>query len=988
MIRQFFDRLLKIYKAKPKFFDQKYYLLTYPDVAKSGINPFFHFKEYGWREGRNPSRIFNTLYYKDKNLGKEELSFNPLDHYKKYNKTMKLKITPDSEEEYLRIQRSVIKIYFNEFYYRKRYTDINNIDALDHYLRIGWRQGYDPTPSFSTTEYLNAHPDVLILDVSPFYHYISTSNPKLSVPDLAELAISVPAAAGGSINGPSSDLDIKEVMKTLSSEFDADFYLKEFQDVRTAKIDPVKHYVEYGWREGRNPTALFWTSYYLSKYGDVRASNLNPFFHYIKYGRREGRRPNPVGAVLWERPKAPSKKDWHLAFSAKDVPDAEVTIIMPVYKGFSDTLASIYSVLTNPQETSFNLLVINDCGPEDELNETLRDLAAEGWFGYAENQTNLGFVRTVNEALAYRPDLDVILLNSDTLVFGNWIDRLLAHARRDESVATITPFSNNATICSYPEFNRNNLISLEVPPAVLDEYTSVCNEGRSNVVPTGVGFCFYMRRSIINILGTLDDSAFGKGYGEENDYCLRALKAGFKNVFAHDVFVYHTGKISFASLASNTYESGQTALLNKHPDYGLRVQRYIEANPSHEARLRLDLYRLARSIGPGAAIFITHSWTGGVFTHAHSLAQRLARENVKVVFLRVGGRTEGKLNVNISVQNPVDVYTPSLGPMLITKYQDLILDFIGWLRPKILHVHSFAGLDWQGVLAMMSILKDAPCPYHCTVHDYSSICHRNDCVTTEGIYCGQPATSVCRACIRADRGCSDFVDPDERRSVYGAFLEAAKQVFVPSMDTAKRLKRVFPLVEPIVKPHAESHPGSAWLPALEEFPSPLRIAVIGGIGTHKGSGVLHGLALDARRRSLPIEFTIVGFSNKIEPLKKAGVKETGKYASDDEAIRQLHDLRPHLAFFPSIWPETYCYTLSIALACGIPAVVFDIGAQAERLRALAAGHILELALIDQLSALNDALLQLPLAELWQNRRYPDFASYDSVLEDYYGLASV
>lgn len=273
--------------------------------------------------------------------------------------------------------------------------------------------------------------------------------------------------------------------------------------------------------------------------------------------------------------------------------------------------------------------------------------------------------------------------------------------------------------------------------------------------------------------------------------------------------------------------SGQTALLNKHPDYGLRVQRYIEANPSHEARLRLDLYRLARSIGPGATIFITHSWTGGVFTHAHSLAERLARENVNVVFLRVGGRTEGKLNVNISVQNPVDVYTPSLGPMLITKYQDLILDFIGWLRPKILHVHSFAGLDWQGVLAMTSILKDAPFPYHCTVHDYSSICHRNDCVTTEGVYSGQPATSVCRACIRADRGCLDFVDPDERRSVHGAFFEAAEQVFVPSVDTAKRLKRVFPLAELIFKPHAESHPGTACLLAREELPSPLWIAVLG-----------------------------------------------------------------------------------------------------------------------------------------------------------------
>ncbi len=981
MLRKILGRFTPLRRSETIGFDEKFYLSNYPDVARSGQDPLSHFMLHGWREGRNPSATFHTLFFKDKYLAESDVAVNPLEYYQNNQTAQQLKTAPNSKEEYIEVQKRVVRKCFDEFFYRKRGADLApGTDALDHYLRTGWLKGREPSPTFSTSEYLKIHPHIAVLGVSPFYHYAS-----LSKAGSAErgLVASRPADTKVRQNLP---LEIAVIVKAISGEFDAEYYLNRYSDVRTAKIDPLKHYVEFGWREGRDPNALFSTAYYLSKYGDIRQWGGNPLYHYVAYGRREGRKPNPVGSILWERPKAPSDTDWSLAFPAKNISDADILVIMPVYKGYADTLAAIHSVLTNRQNTIFELLVINDQGPDEALNAKLRDLADSNFFTYLENEKNLGFSGTINRGLAHRPELDVILLNSDVVVFGDWIDRLQAHARSDNSIATITPMSNNATICSYPDINKNNLIGLEVSPADLDKFARTSNRGRNSVLPTGIGFCFYMRRKVIDIVGDFDAVSFPRGYGEENDYCMRALKAGFKNIFAHDVFVYHTGQISFASFAASSYGPGQATLLRKHPDYSLRVQRYLKADPAREARIRLDLYRLAQTLGRNSAVFITHALGGGIVTHIRNMAARLASENINVLYIKVG--VGGAMNIALSLHKDLNVYTPSLEPILVSKFPELLSDFLDWLQPAIIHVHSFAGLNWSGTSALMEIIGNAGVAYDCTLHDFTPICHRHQFVTPEGLYCGQPGIRICRACVKADQSCVDPVDPEIRRSIYGAFLKRAAHLFVPSFDTAARFKHAFFDLDLnlVVRPHEEFPPETAaWPPVMEEFAYPLRIAIIGAIGAHKGSGVVHDLALDARQRSLPIEFTIIGYSNMADDLKTLGVKETGRYASDAEAVRLLQDARPHIAFFPSIWPETYCYALSLALAAGIPPVVFDIGAPAERLRDMEAGQILDFSLVSQPPALNDALLALPLAELWRNRRALKSTSYPSIVRDYYGL---
>ena len=136
----------------------------------------------------------------------------------------------------------------------------------------------------------------------------------------------------------------------------------------------------------------------------------------------------------------------------------------------------------------------------------------------------------------------------------------------------------------------------------------------------------------------------------------------------------------------------------------------------------------------------------------------------------------------------------------------------------------------------------------------------------------------------------------------------------------------------------------------------LTVVVVGAIGVEKGYEVLLACARDARARSLPLAFRVVGYTADDERLMGAGpVFVTGEFA-EAEAVDLVRAQGGQVALIPSVWPETWCYALSRAWEAGLPAAVFDLGAQAERVRRTGRGWILPLALSGP--ALNDALLRL------------------------------
>jgi GT2 family glycosyltransferase len=269
-----------------------------------------------------------------------------------------------------------------------------------------------------------------------------------------------------------------------------------------------------------------------------------------------------------------------------------VDVIVPVYGGLQSTMRCIDAVLLGGGR--FELLVINDASPDAAITERLRERAANGEFTLVENPHNLGFVATVNRGMQVHPDRDVVLLNADTAVPAGWLDRIQHTAYSNEWIGTVTPFSNNATICSYPLPLIANDLPAGYDVASLDAMFEAANHRLCLDIPTAVGFCMYIRRDCLEQVGPFDEEHFHRGYGEETDFSMRAAKQGWRNVAAADVFVYHEGCVSFGAEAAILQAQASKQMQKLHSEYGTTVERFLSEDPLAFARAAVDSARVLR----------------------------------------------------------------------------------------------------------------------------------------------------------------------------------------------------------------------------------------------------------------------------------------------------------------------------------------------------------------------------------------------------------
>ena len=266
------------------------------------------------------------------------------------------------------------------------------------------------------------------------------------------------------------------------------------------------------------------------------------------------------------------------------------TVVVPVFNAVTETRRCLAALAETVGER-VPVIVIDDASTEAGLDELMGELPAR-WIR-VRNERNLGFVASANFGLSLASSEDVILLNSDTRVTRGWLAAIEACAAADPDIASITPLSNNAEIASIPGFCQANPW-----PEDPERWARACRESGPPAypeVPTAVGFCMFLRRRCLDQIGAFDELAFGKGYGEENDWCMRALKAGWRHVLCDHAFVAHQGNASFGPLGLAPGGEAMTRLLARHPDYLDHVQTFIQADPMAKRRASiLDAYaRLA-----------------------------------------------------------------------------------------------------------------------------------------------------------------------------------------------------------------------------------------------------------------------------------------------------------------------------------------------------------------------------------------------------------
>lgn len=588
-----------------------------------------------------------------------------------------------------------------------------------------------------------------------------------------------------------------------------------------------------------------------------------------------------------------------------------VAVILPVYRGVDMTRrciqAAMPGVVAVPKS---RMIVINDGSPDAGMQEMLESLqkAQPDLITVLKNEKNLGFVGTVNRGFASAKECDTVLLNSDVMVPENWLSRMIDEAYSRPDVGTVTPLSNNGTICSFPQFLQENPqpfgLDVNTIDAVFRQRSLGCIEA-----PTGVGFCMYIRRSCLDQIGYLNQEKFGRGYGEENDLCQRAKVAGWLNIITPNIYAYHEGGVSFSSEKQLLVERAMKILDELHPSYHANVQAFIRADPVKAARVARYVQLLA-SLPIPKVLHISHALGGGVAQHVKELPN-YSNKVANLILTPYGEKDD--ICIRLGVDQCCDKVIFNS-----TSSFNGIVSLLKNIGINTIHFHHILGLP----ASMLSLGKELQVPHLLTVHDFYLL-NANPTLTDEnGVYPGHYSDDQKNPLypLPADKTVAEW------QSQFREFVETAAEVIYPSNSTKAIFEKVYRPKNSVVAPHVEP------LLAVKKIPHPFEkkviytVGVVGAIGREKGADLLEQMAGQALQLGLPLKFKLIGYAYR--PLKL--VETTGPYdLADLQDLIQRADL--DVVLFPARWPETYSYTLSYALDAGLPVFAPNVGAFPERL---------------------------------------------------------
>ncbi len=249
-----------------------------------------------------------------------------------------------------------------------------------------------------------------------------------------------------------------------------------------------------------------------------------------------------------------------------------VDVIVPVYNACDDVLKCISSLIEKT-DILHRVIIIND-GDEERTENMLT--AFDETFNHVEvikNAENIGYTKSVNKGISHSNSDWVVVLNSDTIVSEGWLGKLLNCALSSPKVGMVGALSNAASWQSVPFVHDSegdwNLNPLPEGMSVDDMAELVSELSQRSYPEVGVinGFCQLINMNLLDEIGLLDEIAFPVGYGEENDMCARAVKAGYTLMIADDTYVFHAKSKSFGHEKRKVLaKQGSIALKQKHPD--------------------------------------------------------------------------------------------------------------------------------------------------------------------------------------------------------------------------------------------------------------------------------------------------------------------------------------------------------------------------------------------------------------------------------------
>jgi len=887
---------------------------------------------------------------------------------------------------------------FDADWYLNRYPDVREakIDPALHYVRMGGVEGRWPNPLFDP-DWFARHAGSRGGRKTPLERYLDLpvaerpSTHPLIDPDWYRQRHS---------DRLSPDHDVLEHFlvngaaqaRSPHPAFDSAWYLARYPDVREAGANPLSHYLEFGAAEGRNPNPYFDSAWYASRNLAADGEDLNPLVHYLENMDKAALpcRAPPQRERWWDRfraPACPEQSDpgsvnsaWH-ALERCRPRCSGITVIICVHNAHRAVRECLRSVAQCTPDT-VPILVIDDASTDPAVDGVLAEFADNQQFRIERNATNLGYTRTVNHGLELAGDHDAVLLNSDTVVGSGWLTRMAIAAWREDKIGTVTAVSNNAGAFSVPVTNEANSLPEGRTP---EEYARAVAQAVSPVypeTPTGNGFCMYIRRECVDETEPFDEKTFPRGYGEENDFCMRAGALGWKHIVDDSTLVAHARSASFGKERNSLIALGLAEINARYPDYGERVRQFLESDALREAceRVREVNDSLAANdvaVRPRVLFVIAALHEAGGTSQTNRDLMSALDSRVESFLLRSDRRLVELYDCRDSEQVLLDYRLLSepipAFPHRSAEYDAIVAQWMFDYAIELVHVRHIA---LHG-LGLIDVAHDLMLPIVFSFHDYYTVCPTVKLLDERLVFCGGKCTPTAGHCtpeLWPDGEVPELKHAAVRdwQTMFADVL-AKCDVLVTTSESARRIVlKNFPEIaqKPFrLLPHGRDFPSFGACAADIDRSSTIRILVPGNITLAKGAGIINRLA--SRAAELRIEIHVLGSVLAGERLD--GIVEHGPY-DREKFVDMVEEIQPHLGAVFSIWPETWCHTLTELWAAGVPVVGCDFGAVAERIRSHGGGWLLTAATPEALETLLTRLRQDPdehTARLAEVRRWQE-----------------